>query len=198
MYFYNNTHYRVCQQFLNKCLHFCVCYAILNMEVCKLGINEYIKIGSRIKELRKSKGFTQREMADMLNLSYSTYSNYENNHREPKIEIIEKAAEILGVTIIYLIGHDSSSKLEKDYYKKQGVFVDYLYSLGYSVETPLDSKEYPSNHFIGYDNRSKFKVVDAKSFKKFQEESNNYIIYLMNNLLEQSIDLDEYMNDEDF
>lgn len=64
-----------------------------------MGINDYIQIGSKIKKLRIEKGISQRDMARMLNLSYSTYSNYENNHREPSMEIIEKAAEILGVTI---------------------------------------------------------------------------------------------------
>ena len=50
-----------------------------------MGINELIKIGSRIKAYRKESGMSQREMADKLGLSYSTYSNYENNYRDPPL-----------------------------------------------------------------------------------------------------------------
>lgn len=162
-----------------------------------MGINEYIKIGSRIKELRISKNITQREMANKLNLSYSTYSNYENNYREPKFETIEKVAEILGVTVDYLIGSDSSEKLNNEYEKNRGVFIDYLYSLGFSVETPLDPTGYPSYHCIGYNNRDDFKVVDANIFNDFQVECNKYITYLMNNLLEKSMDIEDFIENNE-
>jgi transcriptional regulator with XRE-family HTH domain len=63
-----------------------------------MGVNEIIKIGNRIKKLRKEKGLTQREMSDILNIPYSTYSNYENNNREPSVELLDKVGEILGVS----------------------------------------------------------------------------------------------------
>lgn len=160
-------------------------------------INEYLKVGTTIKELRIAKGMTQREMANKLGLSFSTYSNYENNYREPKFEIIEKVAEILDVTIDYIIGNSSSETLIEQYGKKRGVFNSYLYSLGFSVETPLSSKKDTSKHYIGYNNRNNFKVVDANLFKNFQEECNNYVTYLMNNLLEQSIDIEDYTEELD-
>lgn len=64
-----------------------------------MGINQYIQIGSKIKESRLSRNISQKDMAEQLGLSVSTYSNYENNYREPKLETIEKICEILGVTI---------------------------------------------------------------------------------------------------
>ena len=69
-----------------------------------MGINELIKIGSRIKAYRKESGMSQREMADKLGLSYSTYSNYENNYREPPSEIISKICDILSVDLPDLVG----------------------------------------------------------------------------------------------
>lgn len=147
-----------------------------------MGINDYIKIGSKIKELRMSKGLTQREMAKQLNLSFSTYSNYENNYREPKLEIIEEIAGILGVTIQYLIGTSSSDKLEEDYRKTKGTFIDYLYSLGYSVETSLERTEDSSIHYIIHDNQCY--MVDSGNFNNVQHECAKYAAYLMNDLLE--------------
>lgn len=55
-----------------------------------MGINQYIKIGSKIKKARISKGIRQKDMAEKLGLSISTYSNYENNYREPKLDIVER------------------------------------------------------------------------------------------------------------
>lgn len=60
-----------------------------------MGINELIQIGSTIKNLRIEKGFSQKEMANKLGIPPTTYSNYENNHREPNIEILDKIATIL-------------------------------------------------------------------------------------------------------
>ena len=64
-----------------------------------MGVNEYIQIGSRIKEIRKSLGISQREIANRLNLPFSTYSNYENNNREPSFDTIKKIADALGVSV---------------------------------------------------------------------------------------------------
>lgn len=68
-----------------------------------MGINQYIKIGSKIKKARLSKGIRQKDMAEKLELSVSTYSNYENNYREPKLDIVEKICGILDITIDELV-----------------------------------------------------------------------------------------------
>lgn len=62
-----------------------------------MGINELIKIGFRMKQLRKKSGISQKEMAGLLELSTSTYSNYENGHREPPLDVIEKFCSILKI-----------------------------------------------------------------------------------------------------
>ena len=66
-----------------------------------MGINEIIKVGNNIKDLRKKKGLTQKDMASLLNIPSSTYSNYENNNREPGKKILLNISEILGVYMTY-------------------------------------------------------------------------------------------------
>ncbi len=78
-----------------------------------MGLNEYIKIGNRIKKLRKDKNISQKDMANMLNIPRSTYSNYENNNREPSIKLLEKIAEILNVSLGELFGVNEE-ELKKD------------------------------------------------------------------------------------
>lgn len=70
-----------------------------------MGINEYVKIGNRIRELRIEKGYTQKEMAELAGISYTTYSNYENNNREPSMKQIEKIAMALEMTTDDLLGY---------------------------------------------------------------------------------------------
>lgn len=48
-------------------------------------------------------------MAEKLGLSISTYSNYENNYREPKLDIVEKICEILDMTIDELMNFPISN-----------------------------------------------------------------------------------------
>ena len=69
-----------------------------------MGINEYIQIGNRIKKLRMEKGYSQKKMAELCGISYSTYSNYENNNREPNLKQLEKIAHALEMTTENLIG----------------------------------------------------------------------------------------------
>lgn len=68
-----------------------------------MGINEVVQIGNKIRKLRSEKGFTQKEMASLTGIPHSTYSNYENNNREPSSEQLEKIANVLGISLEDLI-----------------------------------------------------------------------------------------------
>lgn len=72
-----------------------------------MGINEYIKIGKKIKNARLAAKISQKDMAEKLGISPSTYSNYENGYREPPMEIIKEICDYLGTDLSYLILGDS-------------------------------------------------------------------------------------------
>jgi len=59
------------------------------------------KIGQKIKVLRKSRGMTQQQLADMLDVQRATISNYEIGRRSPHLKELGKIAEILGVNLDY-------------------------------------------------------------------------------------------------
>lgn len=75
-----------------------------------MGINDIIKVGDNIKALRKEKRISQKDMAAILKIPYSTYSNYENNNREPSAEILNRIAKALNVDLSYLLGMSSELK----------------------------------------------------------------------------------------
>lgn len=59
-----------------------------------------LKIGDRIKELRKEKGFTQNELAEFSGLSRSYLSDVENSRKNPSVETVEKLAESFGMKLV--------------------------------------------------------------------------------------------------
>ena len=66
---------------------------------------------SKLIKLRKEKGFTQEQMARLLKIERSCYSNYENGYRNPSFENILELKKILGVTDdkIFLPDNDTKS-----------------------------------------------------------------------------------------
>lgn len=60
--------------------------------------------GKRLKELRKEKGLTQKELAEKLNRSTSTIGMCETEKREPSADLLSDCAKFFEVTTDYLLG----------------------------------------------------------------------------------------------
>ncbi len=58
----------------------------------------------RLRALRKERDITQQYLAQMLNISINSYSQYELGNTEPKFENLRKIADFFCVTIDYLLG----------------------------------------------------------------------------------------------
>ncbi|WP_020603043.1 helix-turn-helix domain-containing protein [Spirosoma spitsbergense] len=56
------------------------------------------RVGQRIREARKAKGLTQKELADKISLSVGTVNQYEVGKQNLTIETIQKVANALGVS----------------------------------------------------------------------------------------------------
>ena len=69
-------------------------------------------LAERLKQCRKEKGFTQREVAIYCDITEKTYQNYELMTREPKVEILLKIADVFEVSLDYLLGR-TEKKLVK-------------------------------------------------------------------------------------
>ena len=61
-------------------------------------------IATRLKELRKEKGYTQNQVAIYCDITEKAYQNYELKTREPKIEILIRIADFFEVSLDYLVG----------------------------------------------------------------------------------------------
>lgn len=76
-----------------------------------------IKLSKRIKELRKQKGYTQKEFADFIGVGQTTIANYEKGLRVPDTEKLNKIADYFQVTLDYLLGREekdlTTNRVEK-------------------------------------------------------------------------------------
>lgn len=57
----------------------------------------------KIKEIRLEKGYTQKQLADMVKVSRQQINSWENGTRNPKLPAIKKLAEALECEISDLI-----------------------------------------------------------------------------------------------
>ena len=62
------------------------------------------QLAARLKELRKAKGLTQRDMARQFRLSDVSYGDWERGRTEPSIDNIMRLCEIFECTSDSLIG----------------------------------------------------------------------------------------------
>ena len=65
---------------------------------------------NNLKNLRKAKKVTQKEIADFLGVSNSAYSQYETGTREPSLDILTKLADYFGVTIDDILGRSEEEE----------------------------------------------------------------------------------------
>lgn len=64
-------------------------------------------LGNTIARLRKKKGITQAELAELLSVSNKAVSKWENGGGYPDITLLPQLSEALGVSIDYLLKKDS-------------------------------------------------------------------------------------------
>ena len=58
----------------------------------------------QIRRLRTARGITQVELAHRLGVSKQSVSNWESNNIQSSIELLEKIADLFGVTTDHLLG----------------------------------------------------------------------------------------------
>ncbi len=62
--------------------------------------------GALLRELRKKRGYTQKRLAEVLNVSETTISKYESNTAVPPFETVRAIATWFNVPIDYLAGNE--------------------------------------------------------------------------------------------
>ena len=59
-----------------------------------------------IKDLRKSNGFSAKDLAEKINFSNSIVYDWEKGRAQPNIETLQKLADVFECSIDYLVGRE--------------------------------------------------------------------------------------------
>lgn len=88
------------------------------------------EFGNIFKNLREEKGWTQDQMAKMLDTSRSTVGDYETGRKMPRYDRLKQIADIFHTSIDYLLGYteqrDPVEDLEKRIRSDQPDLVEIL------------------------------------------------------------------------
>lgn len=71
-------------------------------------------LGNRIKTLRKEKGLTQEQLANLINVTKVSICCYEKGNRTPNLETFMDLVNVLNTTPNYLLGVDTKVVMEDD------------------------------------------------------------------------------------
>jgi len=64
-------------------------------------------LGDKLKRARINKNFTQEYLAEVLNVSQKTYSNFENDKSKPAFGQVEDIANVLEMSVLDFLSGDN-------------------------------------------------------------------------------------------
>ena len=73
-----------------------------------------MEFSERLKELRKQAHLTQVELASKLGIVQSSYADWERGKKKPTQDNLVKIAQVLNVSIDYLVGNSEEKADELD------------------------------------------------------------------------------------
>lgn len=85
----------------------------MNSELILMNVNEtdfFARLGRRMAELRKQQGFTQVQLANMLDVKQYVIASYETGRRRPSAALLPEIARALGISVEELLGIGSGRK----------------------------------------------------------------------------------------
>ena len=122
---------------------------------------------NRLKELRKAKKLTQKEMALELHTPLRTYQRWENGESQIKPDKAQQLADFFGVSIAHLLGYDDND------FEKQ-IRIDVLNNLIYKMHTTYVSlleKTDKEAFWAGFE-AAELIVQTQKMILEFEESAN--------------------------
>ena len=150
-------------------------------------------MAENIKRQRKRAGLTQRELAQRLHYSsIDTIKAWErtSDKRSPDLQILMEMCSIFNCSLEDLIGQNAENELydrsiekeTKDLFKSSKTFIQYLETIGYTVEILPATAISPDN--VSYEYRISKKTQDVKccnqdEWNLLQEKAKNMVQMLI-------------------
>lgn len=91
-------------------------------------------LGHRLKEKRKERSLTQKDVADQLGVGRTTYAMYESENRDPDTDTLQRMADFFEVSTDYLLGRDAPEWASNDDVVALDDFLDNHANMSYGGE----------------------------------------------------------------
>lgn len=167
-----------------------------------------MKFGEKLKELRKEKGISQKDLATALGVTQRTISYYENNNTPPtNAEIVSRIAEILNIKLDELIDNQEDTKIHK-LIKKLKYDTDKDLIHWQFFETAYEEKQSDTNYFYTVQYKQIFNQqnfpqyseaeLDIKNSYFYSYKNGGYLVakFLKDNIVEYALFI--LVNDENY
>ncbi|MDE6213756.1 MAG: helix-turn-helix domain-containing protein [Lachnospiraceae bacterium] len=86
-----------------------------------------IKFGKFIRETRKEKGLTQKQLADLIHVSDKAVSKWENGVGFPDIKLLEPLSECLGVSLLELMQSEKTEEVRIERKEAEQIVADTIF-----------------------------------------------------------------------
>lgn len=113
---------------------------------------------NRLKELRKEKKLSQKEIAKEMSISEKTLSRWENEESQIKPEKAQQLADYFGVNVGYLLGYSEYRELEKAL--DETIFSNYP-----DIETFLNQE---TKELIGERVKKFYEYIDKQFYETYK------------------------------
>lgn len=96
--------------------------------------------GEKLREIRIKRGYTQKQLADIMGVSQAMITQYETKKRTPKLKTAQRFAHILKIDFTAL--YDDSEPLTEEavYNAELSAAISFIRGLGLTIEMTKDSK----------------------------------------------------------
>lgn len=76
----------------------------------------------KLKEIRQEKKYTQKQVAEFLNISTTCYAGYEQGYREPDFITLKRICNLFDVKSDYLLGleDEAGTKIQNNIFDNHG------------------------------------------------------------------------------
>ncbi|NDI35195.1 helix-turn-helix domain-containing protein [Chengkuizengella sediminis] len=109
-------------------------------------------LGDRLVSLRKKLNLTQKDVSEKLDISRSTYAQYEINRRVPEFATLNKLADFFDVSLDYLVGR-KNPQLSDD--KTSAIIKEVMREFNIDLTNEEDQKKFHEVIKLLWDSKKK-------------------------------------------
>jgi len=151
---------------------------------------------NRLKELRKDKNKSQKEIAELLEVNEKTISRWEKGERPIKTDKAQQLADYFGVSVGFLLGND---EVPKEFIEELELQLDHV--LTQTEKEDLENNPELKNHYLSivrnrllHNQRKEVEKTAQEFDEDFIRLLKKYSIYLSDNQIEQIKELMKTMS----